>query len=357
MRTQPAAPHRLEPVLRLRGPADVLAAIPYLLGFHPADSLVLVGLRDGDLVVTVRLDLAELADPGVLPDAIAAMTRGGATSLVAAIYAAPSSAAGPRGGAGAPGVANTDLPWSGAACAVAATAAAAGGAVLDILLVGEGRWWSYSCTSTQCCPAAGSPLPPSVSEVAATATYAGLVALPDRAALAAVLEPYAAEQRAALLPMLTEADDDAIRAALEGGATRHDRSLKRALFAAARKADDDVAGALGPRADAEVACLGAALRQIALRDSLWMAADDGRIDGRRLWQELARRLPAPYDAAPLFLFGWCCWRDGNGALAGIAAQRAIDSDPGYSAADLLLAALAHGVDPRRLPKLRLPRSA
>jgi hypothetical protein len=88
-----------------------------------------------------------------------------------------------------------------------------------------------------------------------------------------------------------------------------------------------------------------------------MAVDDGRLDGRALWRDLGRRLPSPYDASPLFLFGWAAWRAGDGALAGIAAERAIASDPGYSAADLLLAALARGVDPRRLPRLRLPRSA
>ncbi len=102
---------------------------------------------------------------------------------------------------------------------------------------------------------------------------------------------------------------------------------------------------------------GAALSDIELRDSVWMAVDDGRLGGRPLWRELARRLPSPYDAAPLFLYGWAAWRSGDGALAGIAADRAVGSDPGYSAADLLLAALAQGVDPGRLPKLRLPRSA
>jgi hypothetical protein len=88
-----------------------------------------------------------------------------------------------------------------------------------------------------------------------------------------------------------------------------------------------------------------------------MAIDAGRIDGRPLWRELAHRLPEPYDAAPLFLFAWSSWRDGDGVLARTAVERAIKSDPGYSAADLLLAALSHGIDPRRLPKLRGGRSA
>jgi len=79
-----------------------------------------------------------------------------------------------------------------------------------------------------------------------------------------------------------------------------------------------------------------------------------RLTGIQLWVNLARRLPNPYDGAPLFLAAWSTWRDGNGALAGIAAELALESDPGYSAADLLLAALARGLDPHTLPKLRLP---
>ena len=92
----------------------------------------------------------------------------------------------------------------------------------------------------------------------------------------------------------------------------------------------------------------------SVRDAVWFAVDDGRLPGIALWVNLARRLPSPYDAAPLFIAAWSTYRDGNGALAGIAAELALKSDPGYSAADLLLAALARGLDPRTLPKLRLP---
>ena len=77
-----------------------------------------------------------------------------------------------------------------------------------------------------------------------------------------------------------------------------------------------------------------------------MALDEGRLEGDRFWRHLARVLPPPYDAAPLFLVGWSAWRGGSGAFARIAADRALDSDPNYSAADLLLAALNNAVDPR-----------
>ena len=58
-----------------------------------------------------------------------------------------------------------------------------------------------------------------------------------------------------------------------------------------------------------------------------MATDDGRIDGRRLLgRDGTRDCRVRNDATPLFLFGWCSWRAGNGALAR-SAERAVESDP------------------------------
>ncbi len=334
-------------ILGIHGPADLVQAVPYLLGFHPRSSLVIVGLHEDRLVVTVRLDLADVGVPGVLADAVAAMHRGGTTELVAAVYA--DRVPPPR---------RHPLPWSAAAAALADEARRCGCAMLDILLVAGGRWWSYTCTTAGCCPPDGQRLPEAVSEFSAAATYAGLVALPDREALAAVLTPRPDPERDRLGPLIAHHENAAVQAVLDDRGARHDRSVKRALFAAARRSDAPGRPADQQQlSDDDVARFGVALSAPPMRDSLWMAADDGRLDGRGLWAELARHLPVPYDAAPLFLYGWCSWRSGNGALAGIAARRAVQSDPSYSAADLLLAALARGVDPRRLPKLRLPRTA
>ncbi|MFN2519069.1 MAG: DUF4192 domain-containing protein [Jatrophihabitantaceae bacterium] len=332
--------------LRIHGPADLLQAVPYLLGFHPKSSLVLVGLDQSRLVVTVRLDLADISKLGAVGSAVAAMRRGGASELIAAIYDCP------------PEPVHRLMPWDAAVAGLREEAARAGCAVIDALLVAGDRWWSYSCLDAGCCPTNGRPLADDVSPFSAAATYAGMVALPDRDALAAVLDPLPDAERDRLNPLLAEHENAAVQAVLDGRAARHDRSLKRALFAAARRSD---APGEVPQpieiGDDEVARFGVALGTPALRDSVWMAADDGRLNGRALWLDLLRRLPSPYDAAPLFLYGWCSWRAGNGALAGVAAQRAVHSDPSYSAADLLLAALARGLDPRRLPRLRLPRSA
>lgn len=328
------------PGLRICGPTDLLEAVPYLLGFHPERSLVLVGLDRRRLVVTARMDLDDVADEAAARQTLGAMVAGGATTVVAAVYDDSPSPAG-------------SLPWRGLADDLQRSCQEAGAALGDVLLASRGRWWSLACSDPECCPAEGTALPERPSAVAAAATYAGLVALPDRGSLAAMLEPADEDERQALRPYLTAAERACAHTITAAERRAWERRQRRALMAAARSADD---GTLELDA-ATAAEFGVALRSIAVRDALWTAGDTGRIDGRNLWQELARRLPPPYDTPPLFLFGWSSWRHGNGALANIACDLALAGDPSYSAADLLLAALTSALDPRRVPRMRMPRGA
>ncbi|MDQ6849192.1 MAG: DUF4192 family protein [Actinomycetota bacterium] len=77
------------PSLQVRGPADLLAAVPYLLGFHPQESLVIIGLADNRVVVTARLDLTDvthLTGSRLLAATLAAIQRGDATSVLGAVF-------------------------------------------------------------------------------------------------------------------------------------------------------------------------------------------------------------------------------------------------------------------------------
>lgn len=324
---------------RVHGPDEFLQAVPYLLGFHPTDSLVLVGLDGKIVIVTARLDLADAMEPGVLEHTLDAVVRGGATDLIAAVYDRPEGPPSPERRALV-----DDL---------VAVANGVALAVRDVLHVVGQRWWSYQCESSVCCPADGRVLDTAVSSFAAAATVAGQVVLPDREALEALLEPVGEAERDRLGPALAAAEHEGVTAVLQDRLASYQRSFTRALNARARESEQPGWSGLG---EAEVARFGAGLAVLDLRDAAWLAIEGRRIDGRPLWRELARRLPSPYDAAPLFLYGWASWRAGSGANAGIAAERAIASDPHYSAADLLLAALSNGVDPRRMPRLRVPRA-
>jgi hypothetical protein len=350
-----------ETVLRLRDPGDLVEAVPYLLGFHPRESLVLIGLLDYSVVLTTRVDLAEIDSgtdcgddggtdgPGgadgaacVVPETLKVIAGSGANAVVAVVYDRTQ----PRGGA---------LPRRGLWTLLRPSSAVAELSLLDTLYVHGERWWSYECHDERCCPPEGRVLNAKSSLAAATATYAGLVALDDRGDLEELLAPEPSVSSDDLYPYLAELEAEAVQATLQGVGERHQRSVKRALFAAARLSDGQL---LTTSADAgrrrELCRLGIGLNEIAVRDSVWIAIDHARLDGRSLWREMARYLPPPYAAPALFLFGWAEWRDGNAVLARIAAERALRTDPGYTGAQLLLGAISHAMDPHRTPRLRLP---
>lgn len=52
--------------LAVRSVDDLVGLVPYLIGFHPEESLVAMLLEGGRVVVTARVDLAAVRDPGAL---------------------------------------------------------------------------------------------------------------------------------------------------------------------------------------------------------------------------------------------------------------------------------------------------
>jgi hypothetical protein len=336
--------------LKLDGPGELLETLPYLLGFHPSDSVVLVGLDDARLVLTTRVDLTDAADLHVLADSVRILLQARARMAIVVIYAAPSD----QSARLTPS--DHDLPHQLTALAVHAAIEASGLRWVDTLLVQDGHWWSYPRRS-EGRPGwvQGTPLPGDRATGPATAVYAGRQAYPSRRALEAVLEPEPVGVREDCRAAITDAQRHLAGATVTGRRDRELNSVKRALFAAARESDR----ALFPRpatvmSARTLARFAVGPGEIAIRDALWLAIDQQRLDGRGLWLQLLQRVPSPDDAAPLFLFGWATWRDGNGTLASIAAQRALQTHPGYPAAELLLSAVVQGLDPFRTPKLRAP---
>ena len=339
-----------EQFLQLHGPGDLLEAVPYLLSFRPRESLVLVGLAGQRVVVTLRMDLARSECAEQLAETVATMARTGLGAVVLVVYLDA------HDGAPLPLTTARGLPRQAVVEETRDMLAAAGIPVLDSLLVMGSNWWSYSGwdNGDSCCRL-GHRLSGESSSTAAAAVFAGLPAYPDRGALEAVLDPDPELERSRRLSTIRAREDEFARMALTDRLMHTQRSVKRALFAAARESDR----ALLPRValaipDTALARYGVGLRDVAIRDSLWLAVDQGRLDGRGFWHVLLQHLPVPYDSAPLLLFGWASWREGNGALAAIAAQRALASNPGYTAAELLLNAVQQGLDPFRTPRLRPP---
>jgi hypothetical protein len=102
----------------------------------------------------------------------------------------------------------------------------------------------------------------------------------------------------------------------------------------------------------EMAWLGLTLSDLRVRDDAWARMDpDFHESHERLWVDLVRHVPTEFVAAPAALLAFTAWQAGNGALASVAIERALDADPQYSMALLISDALHAGLPPSaaRLP--------
>lgn len=321
-----------ESCLTLTSPADILAAVPYLVGFHPQDSLIVIGLDHGQAKVAARWELP--FPPGTLAPLEALFEREGVTEIVVVGYGGGESV----------------TPAVDEARQVAAKSEIHVG---DAIRAHEGRYWSYICDLPQCCPPEGTPYDPVTSQIAAEATVRGLVALPDRQSLERTIAPVTGPVRIAMRRATATAIAE-VRAELEAATdldTFAEDYVAQAL-ARVRAALADHTEGRRPD-DAQAARLGLDLTVIRVRDEAWTSMHDSHLD---LWKDLTRRLEPRFLAPAASLLAMAAWRAGNSILATIALERVLTTDPHYSMANLLMHALQNLLSPR-IVRDRLPTPA
>lgn len=275
-------------LLRLRSPADVLAAVPYVLGFHPSNSLVVLALGGARsrMRLAVRADLpADAGTAGRVADRVARGNGDGRVGEAILVGYGPGHHVTP------------------AVDAMRAALAERRVAVREALRAEGGRYWSYECADPSCCPPEGVPFDPTSSVVAAIATAAGRVALPDMEALQRSIAPLTGVARAAMRRATLRAEEQIVERLAGGGevtATRQrltDEGLRlvRAAIGRCREGGERLT-------DDEAARLGAALRSLRVRDEAWVRADPEHTDAHRgLWTDVVRRVETAYVPAPACL--------------------------------------------------------
>jgi hypothetical protein len=321
----------------LRTPTDVIAAVPYLLGFHPTDSVVVVGLSARQVVFNVRADLPA---PGAPPDEVALVA--GDMSRVLASHGADRALV---IGYGPP------AQVTRAVFAVRDVLARDGVDVVEMLRVSDGRYWSYMCASPDCCPPDGTPFDTSGTEIAASATFAGRVVMPDRTSLTCIVAPPEGVELLAIERATARALADLAGELPDGptaGAARRRAAVRMFTTGLERhrhgsRLDDD-----------ELARFTLLIRAVDARDAVWqriLAAGwslDPHVD---LWRDVVRRARPDLAVAPAALLAFTAWRAGDGALAWFAVQRALAEDPDYSLAHLVGEALMRALPPTALDRV------
>lgn len=327
------------PVLTVRSTGDLIAAVPYLLGFHPTDSIVVVAMRGRRVVFTARADLPGASSP-----------PGGAPSSAATDVAEYLVSVVERQGVQAVTIVGYGVPEmvTPVIDALRSAFAGAGREVLDALRVTDGRYWSYLCGNPECCPPEGVPFDQGTSRIAAAATYAGHVALPDRATLARQIAAVTGRERQSMRRATIRARRrlSELLSGVPPIEPAGDRIMRKAGEPAVWQAFDRYRHG-GRLTDDEVGWLTVLLVHIPVRDHAWERI--GREDFQLvMWTDVLRRAEPDLVPAPACLLAFAAWRVGQGALASLALERALRARPDYSMALLLDDVFRRGVSPLAL---------
>ncbi|MEU8699772.1 DUF4192 domain-containing protein [Streptomyces sp. NPDC048680] len=352
-----------EQQITLRGPAELADALPYLMGFHPNDSVVMVALHGGRgrFGGRLRLGIPQSAQewPSVAEQLAECLIKGserrGGRPDAIVVFLCQDPAEGETGGQ----VMERLRPF---AQRLRTACGALDVPVLEALCISGSRYWSYCCPDARCCPVDGNPLAvPGTSVMAAAAAYAGIQVRGSLREMEARLAPLTAtagagQQQAldsagaTLLPKLL---DEEGRREVGGSTVKLARRLMQRLgetpvaMPSLCDLNDD---RLISHEEAAALILGLQDRETRDRAAEWMEGPEAE-SALRLWRALARRCVAPYEehaAAPLTLAGWVAWSTGDEPAARVALGLALRLDPGYTFAQLLHEACNQGLDPETL---------
>ena len=374
--------------IHLSGPADVLAVLPYQLGFHPRDALVAVSLHGTRMGLVQRIDLPP---PEHVLDAVTAMIGPLRQDNPLAVLLI--------GFEEREGESRAMLDEMSRVCS------AHGVEVHDRMVVRGGRWYNLDCIQS-CCPTEGRELP-APSEVPAVAEFVGrgICPLPDRSALADRVEISSplvsravstlADEWLALRREATDVDESGLRykgSELNGTESELDeaeselhacRASELAVWSRVLCDQDDAepVQALPPQ---DLALLAVSLTDVDLRDGLiawlcpgtlppelidpmlfdqmsqallepvWLDGDRGDVEQVMALQriehrlcELCAALPDEWAVSTLTVLASFTWWRGDGALTRIALDRALRVDPQYRLAQLLERMVDLAIRPER----------
>lgn len=318
------------PTFTLRSAEDILAMVPFLLGFHPTRSLVLLTFGPGGRPFHARIDLPETSgDHREVLEALLGAVRANEVRTVAMVAYAD------------------DAKDCTLVCRRLVKALSRSGVRVVDAIRADGHFW-YSATSAD---VIGNAYDLSTHPITAECVLAGQVALPSRKGLADTL--------VGTDPDDTEAVGEAAAAfdlPERGSSTAGESMTEHALWLRERVRTYLTDGVPLPVADAGRAA--ALIRVDEVRDVAWAEMSrECATQHVALWRDLARRVPHDLLPGVAALLGFAAWLAGDGALAWCAVDRCREVDPDYPMAALVAEALARAVPPTTwspIPESALP---
>jgi hypothetical protein len=309
---------------------DLITAVPFLIGFQPTNSIVIISVKDDAIGLAMRIDIPEQLDSQAIELLVHHLVREEADAALLVAYM-------------------PDHRDDGDSLLISLGAGIlqAGVDIQESIVIRSGRYRSIICRDEECCPDGGISLPAiEDSEIAAEHVVAGIPM------------PYndISELIETLAPELSSLDPDWLHLvknfafdeeAIDVGALRRDgvetMDLLTDHYRYGRGASDRVlvARMIGRMSDVQV------------RDYALGIHDEDTFDlYLTMWRELLRLAPPGFVAPIACIVAAMAYESGDGALAQKALDRAIDDGENYPLAALLRRVFNAGWPPQSFAQMR-----
>lgn len=305
-------------------PSDLLAAVPFLIGYQPSDAIVLMALKNDSISMAIRIDFPDalpLPEANALARKFAECDGALMVSYIPENCTDAESVIRPLSEV----FAELDIPLRE-----------------SIIVVGE-RWRSLVCGDPDCCPIEGSPLPSLVDSRVAVEEISRGKPMPFNSlaemsnSLGANLDEVILEMIGRITPI--DYEGDPLPAQREGANAvvdfLHDFEVDRIC-----------------RDKRLVALTLVRLKDLQVRDyalGVMNSESDLYFDA---WRWLVTKAPDGYIAAPATLLAVAAYERGDGAMANLALERASLDQPNYSMVKLLTQVFRSGKPPAIFSELR-----
>jgi hypothetical protein len=332
----------------IKSPHDLLHAIPFLVGYHPSNSIVFISLRNDEVGFAMRIDYADTWNTHLLTSICTHLLRESSDSLFVVFY--PDNQ--PEGDS--EGKVESDCFLTAInECIHLLTELKVHFhdtqlSITEAIAVYNGRWRSLICSDVNCCPQSGTTLENiETSRIAAEQVFNGnAMPLDSREQMLATLA-YRSDSEQAIeiarklksAPELRE-DDEVWRT---GAVANFLDQLEQFM----------VDGRVGLFDSGELARFIADVQDLTIRDycfGLPLSVSPQTL--LRLWNFLLTITPPGYRAPFATLFADIAYESGNGALAMCALDIADEDNPTYAMSSLLRRAFSSGWPPEAFSAMR-----
>jgi len=314
----------------LTSPHDLLAAIPFLIGYHPQDSLVLVALKDEAVGMAMRVDIPVGVSAEGYDLLASHFLRDGADGAFIVAYV----------GEGAVDPENVLINTS-------AALVRAGIDIKESLIVRNNRFRSMICSDLTCCPPEGSAIPDlGSSRIAAEHVIAGHPMPFEN-------EDGLVQSIAALPSSFESVWADEVQAFWVSSDSEEIRELQRDGAIAIIDLVGEYREGRGAEDRELAARVIGRLSDIQVRDfALGSHTDESADCYWAMWRDLLRIAPRGFVAPIACLFAAMAYERGEGALAHKGLDRGLGDDDQYSLAHLLRRVFTAGWPPQSFSAMR-----